>query len=182
MHTFGADEPYVKWHTMLNAGWMVSGAKNTAKAGTKSSEQEPERPVSTRTPGDSPLKHGYNFTVFTHTSCGKGVTIWCLIVWDMFLAVALYSALTKKEKRKKGKKGQKRGWEVWVGGKEKKKRIELHLLFLICRLGSRHSWQSSDQWSPAKQGPGLASGPAACTLPGPLYAEGTFICPPLSSG
>ena len=48
--------------------------------------------------------------------------------------------IDKKEKRKKGKKGQKRGWEVWVGGVgRKKKRIELHLLFLICRLGARHS-------------------------------------------
>ena len=48
--------------------------------------------------------------------------------------------IDKKEKRKKGKKGQKRGWEVWVGGvgRKKKKRIELHLLFLICRVGARH--------------------------------------------
>lgn len=103
MHTFGADEPYVKWHTILNGGWMVSSAKNSASPGTKSRRTRALRWARLAwTPGDSPLKHGYNFTVFTHTSCGKGVTIWCLIVLDMFLAVALYSTAEKKEGKRKG--------------------------------------------------------------------------------
>lgn len=106
MHTFGADEPYVKWHTILNGGWMVSSAKNSASPGTKSRRTRALRWARLAwTPGDSPLKHGYNFTVFTHTSCGKGVTIWCLIVLDMFLAVALYSTVEKKKKKGGGEKG-----------------------------------------------------------------------------
>lgn len=96
MHTFGADEPYVKWHTILNGAWMVSSAKNSASPGTKSSRTRALCwACLAPTPGDSLLKHGYNFTVFTHTSCGKGVTIWCLIVLDMFLAAALYPILKK---------------------------------------------------------------------------------------
>lgn len=96
MHTFGADEPYVKWHTILNGGWMVSSAKNSASPGTKSSRTRARCWACLAwTPGDSLLKHGYNFTVFTHTSCGKGVTIWCLIVLDMFLALVLYPTLKK---------------------------------------------------------------------------------------
>lgn len=50
----------------------------------------------------------------------------------------------EKEKRKKGKR-IKGG-----GGEEDKKRIEVHLLFLICRLGDWHSRRSSDQWPPEK--------------------------------
>lgn len=96
MHTFGADEPYVKWHTILNGSWMVSSAKNSARPGTKSSRTRARCWACLAwTPGDSLLKHGYNFTVFTHTSCGKGVTIWCLIVLDMFLALDLYPTLKK---------------------------------------------------------------------------------------
>lgn len=47
-----------------------------------------------------------------------------MIVWDMFLAVALYSALTKKEKKKERKKGAKEGvGSVGRGeGKEKENR------------------------------------------------------------
>lgn len=117
MHTFGADEPYVKWHTILNGGWMVSSAKNSASPGTKSRRTRALRWARLAwTPGDSPLKHGYNFTVFTHTSCGKGVTIWCLIVLDMFLAVALYS--TAEKKRGGRERGRIRRLEsgVWRGG------------------------------------------------------------------
>lgn len=124
MHTFGADEPYVKWHTILNGSWMVSSAKNSARPGTKSSRTRARCWACLAwTPGDSLLKHGYNFTVFTHTSCGKGVTIWCLIVLDMFLALDLYPTL---------KKG------VWGGGGRE---IQLHLLFWIWRLAERPCWK-----------------------------------------
>lgn len=40
--------------------------------------------------------------------------------------------IDKKRKKKERKKGEE-------GGEENKKRIELHLLFLICRLGDRPS-------------------------------------------
>lgn len=48
-----------------------------------------------------------------------------MIVWDMFLAVALYSALTKKKKERKEKRGKRGGGKCgWGGGggKEKKNR------------------------------------------------------------
>ena len=46
--------------------------------------------------------------------------------------------IDKKEKRKE-KRGKRGGGKCGLGGEKKKKRIELHLLFLICRLGARHS-------------------------------------------
>lgn len=43
-----------------------------------------------------------------------------MIVWDMFLAVALYSALTKKEKRRRKK--ERKGKEKRGGGGRKMKK------------------------------------------------------------
>lgn len=60
-----------------------------------------------------------------------------MIVRDMFLAVALYSCIDKKKKGKKERIKKKGGGEREE--EENKKRIELHLLFLICRLGDRRS-------------------------------------------